>query len=433
MMPMRRARVMSIPRSVWTSPASFAIGQILRKLIRPAQCGALTITLPSGDQIEQCGIRPGPQAVLHVVKWRMLLRLLVGGSIGLGRAYAEGECSSPDIREVLAFALRNEEQLSGGQRTGGVTRLINRMRHWRRANTRRGSRRNIAAHYDLGNAFYALWLDEGMNYSSALFASEKQTLEAAQNDKLTRIIELLDVRPNQRVLEIGCGWGPLAERLCGDGVGELTGITLSSAQLAFARARLSNLQASGDVDLRLQDYRDINERYDRVVSIEMIEAVGERYWATYFDKLRNSLSDKGIAVIQAITIDEVRFDRYRRKPDFIQTYIFPGGMLPTKRIIETQARRAGLRVIAHEAFGASYAQTLAEWRRRFLAALPQVAKLGFDQRFIRLWDYYLSYCEVGFQAETIDVGLWKFQPAEADQSLRDVETSSVGALIAADV
>ncbi len=355
--------------------------------------------------------------MLHVIKWRMLLRLFVGGSIGLGLAYAEGECNSPDIREVLAFALANEVQFTRRKGTGGVTRLVNRVRHWRRANTRRGSRRNIAAHYDLGNAFYALWLDKGMNYSSALFASENQTLEAAQSDKLDRIIELLDVRPNQRILEIGCGWGPLAERLQADGVKKPTGITLSAAQLAFARARLNNLKTPGDVDLRLQDYRDVNERYDRIVSIEMIEAVGERYWGTFFDKLRSSLSDNGVAVIQAITIEEARFERYRCKPDFIQTYIFPGGMLPTKHIIETQARRAGLRVTAHEAFGLSYARTLSEWRRRFLAALPQVAQLGFDRRFMRLWEFYFSYCEVGFRAETIDVSLWKFETVDADKSI----------------
>jgi cyclopropane-fatty-acyl-phospholipid synthase len=189
---------------------------------------------------------------------------------------------------------------------------------------------------------------------------------------------------------------------------KVTAITLSAAQLSFARTRLREQGTSGDVDLRLQDYRDVNERYDRIVAIEMIEAVGERYWRAFFDKVRNSLSEDGIAVIQAITIAEARFESYRRRPDFIQTYIFPGGMLPTKRIIESEARRAGLNVVSHQAFGLSYAETLAEWRKRFLSALPQVAQLGFDQRFMRLWEFYLSYCEVGFRAGTVDVGLWKF-------------------------
>jgi cyclopropane-fatty-acyl-phospholipid synthase len=407
MMPMLRAWVSSRLRPGWVNPAPFAIAHILRKLIRPAQCGTLTITLPSGAQIEQIGKRPGPQAVLHVIKWRMLLRLFVGGSIGLGLAYAEGECNSPDIREVLAFALANEVQFTRRKGTGGVTRLVNRVRHWRRANTRRGSRRNIAAHYDLGNAFYALWLDKGMNYSSALFASENQTLEAAQSDKLDRIIELLDVRPNQRILEIGCGWGPLAERLQADGVKKPTGITLSAAQLAFARARLNNLKTPGDVDLRLQDYRDVNERYDRIVSIEMIEAVGERYWPNYFGKLRDCLVNGGSAVLQAITIDEHRFAAYRKTPDFIQRYIFPGGSLPTRSIIEQEAARAGLKLVQHESFGDSYVKTLREWRIRFLQAWPRIEMLGFNERFRRMWEYYLAYCEVGFQLGTIDVGFFK--------------------------
>jgi cyclopropane-fatty-acyl-phospholipid synthase len=387
---------------------STAVVQIVARLIGPAQRGSLTITLPSGPQIKHVGPKPGPQGVLHIIKWRMLRRLVIGGGTSLGRAYAEGECHSPDIRTVLAFALANEPHFAGRNRSSDVKRLFDRLRHRSRANTRRGSRRNIAAHYDLGNSFYALWLDKGMNYSSALFSREGQTLEAAQSNKLARIIDLLDVRSDQRILEIGCGWGPLAERLLNSDLCKVTAITLSVAQLSFARARLRELGTSGDVDLRLQDYRDVNERYDRIVAIEMIEAVGERYWRAFFEKVRNSLSEDGIAVIQAITIAEARFESYRRRPDFIQTYIFPGGMLPTKRIIESEARRAGLNVVSHQAFGLSYAETLAEWRKRFLSALPQVAQLGFDQRFMRLWEFYLSYCEVGFRAGTVDVGLWKF-------------------------
>jgi cyclopropane-fatty-acyl-phospholipid synthase len=406
-------------RPARVSPVWRAVARIVACLIRPARSGSLTITLPSGAQIKHVGAVPGPEAVLHIIKWRMLRRLVVGGGSGLGRAYAEGECHSPDIRNVLAFALENEPHFASREGPSDVTRMFDRLRHWSRANTRRGSRRNIAAHYDLGNAFYALWLDEGMNYSSALFSHEGQTLKAAQDDKLARIIDLLDVRSNHRVLEIGCGWGPLAERLLDGGVlGKVTAITLSEAQLSFARTRLRKRGAGGDIDLRLQDYRDVSERYDRVVSIEMIEAVGERYWRVFFDKLRNSLADDGTAVIQAITIDESRFESYRRRPDFIQAYIFPGGMLPTKSIIESEAHRAGFRVVAQEAFGLSYAETLAEWRRRFLSALPQVAQLGFDQRFIRLWEFYLSYCEVGFRAETIDVGLWKFQPEMSQLEVR---------------
>jgi cyclopropane-fatty-acyl-phospholipid synthase len=250
-----------------------------------------------------------------------------------------------------------------------------------------------------------------MNYSSALFTQDGQTLEQGQDAKLSRIVELLDVAPGQRILEIGCGWGPLAEQLVMRADREVNGLTLSAEQLDFAQARLARQATANNWDLRLQDYRDIDGQYDRIVSIEMLEAVGERYWPLYFAKLRQSLTDTGVAVLQAITIAESRFATYRRRPDFIQQYIFPGGMLPTLDIIRRQAARAGFRLIAHESFGGSYAKTLAEWRRRFLQAWPCIEALGFDARFKRMWEYYLSYCEVGFQVGAIDVSLFKLVPS----------------------
>jgi cyclopropane-fatty-acyl-phospholipid synthase len=271
----------------------------------------------------------------------------------------------------------------------------------------RGSSRNIAAHYDLGNDFYALWLDHGMNYSSALFTRQDQTLEQAQDAKLRRVIVLLDPQPGHSVLEIGCGWGALAERLVTQHGCRVTALTLSAAQFDFARDRLRRGATTADWDLHLRDYRDIESRYDRIVSIEMLEAVGERYWPMYFEKLQQSLSDTGVAVLQVITISPSRFERYRRRPDFIQRYIFPGGMLPTEEIIRREAAQAGLRIVAQEAFGRSYAQTLAEWRRRFLDAWPEIEALGFDARFKRMWHYYLSYCETGFRTGAIDVSQFK--------------------------
>jgi cyclopropane-fatty-acyl-phospholipid synthase len=273
------------------------------------------------------------------------------------------------------------------------------------ANTKTGSRRNIAFHYDLGNDFYRTWLDASMTYSSALYSRPDQGLEAAQERKLARILALLEMEEGHRVLEIGCGWGDLAARLAKSGC-HVTGLTLSKEQLAHARALAQAEGIAGRTDLRLQDYRDVGGRYDRVVSIEMLEAVGERYWPTYFSTVRERLAPGGRAVLQVITIDEERFKTYRRSADFIQRYIFPGGMLPTRSIVAREAAQAGLRLVAEETFGASYALTLAEWRRRFFAAWPAIERLGFPPAFRRLWEYYLCYCEAGFRAGVIDVGLY---------------------------
>jgi len=333
-----------------------------------------------------------------------------GGDLGLARAYMDDDCRSPDIKALLDFGAQNEAALAKATSGSFLSRGLERLRHARRANTRTGSPRNIAAHYDLGNEFYALWLDDGMNYSSALYAREEQTLEEAQGAKLDRIAEILDLKPDHRVLEIGFGWGPLVERLIECHGCHVTGLTLSTEQLDFAQARLRRRALAQNSDLRLQDYRDVEGRYDRIVSIEMLEAVGERYWPTYFDKVQQALTDTGVAVLQAITIAESRFANYRRQPDFIQRYIFPGGMLPTMDVIRREAARAGLRLTAHESFGGSYAKTLAEWRGRFMHMWPAIEALGFDLHFKRMWEYYLSYCEVGFQAGAIDVSLLKLAP-----------------------
>lgn len=277
-------------------------------------------------------------------------------------------------------------------------------------NTRRGSRRNIAAHYDLGNEFYRQWLDAGMSYSAGLFSSGGETLEQAQNAKLDRVLRLLELAGGERVLEIGCGWGALAERLVQNRC-SLIGITLSNEQLAYAQQRLSGQAPAEHCNLRLQDYRDVRGNFDRIVSIEMLEAVGEAYWPTYFKKLHECLRPGGIAVLQVITIDEARFENYRHRPDFIQKYIFPGGMLPTPEIIGREASKAGLHLVSNEFFGDDYARTLEEWRTRFQNAWPQIKALGFDQRFKKMWDYYLAYCQVGFETAAITVGLYKFKRA----------------------
>ncbi len=387
------------------------LASLLRRLLARVGAGRLTIVLPGGGRIEACGAMPGPDAVIVLKRRRLLWRLARDGDVGFARGYIEGDWSTPDLGALLDFTMRNEATLGTAASGSLAQRVLRRLRHARRRNSRRGSRRNIAAHYDLGNAFYALWLDAGMNYSSALYRTPDMPLEAAQDAKLERVIELLDLRGGESVLEIGCGWGALAHRLATDHGCGVTGLTLSAEQLAYARARLALPQLEGRAEVRLQDYRDVAGQFDRVVSIEMLEAVGERYWPTYFAKLRACLKPDGNAVLQVITVAQQRYAAYRARPDFIQRYIFPGGMLPTSAIICREAERVGLRCVCEERFGQSYALTLAAWRRGFLAAWPAVRALGFDERFGRMWEYYLVYCETGFRHGAVDVGFYKLTPS----------------------
>lgn len=378
----------------------------LRRIVGHLQCGELVIEKPAGDRLALRGRRSGPQAKVSIHSWRFLWRMISSWDIGFAEAYIAGEWSSPDLVALLKLACNNSALVEPLKALRGP-RFWLRLRHAMNCNTRRGSRRNIAAHYDLGNEFYRQWLDPGMTYSAALFSRASQTLEEAQKAKLDRVISLLDLAGGERVLEIGCGWGSLAERLMDRHSCTVTGLTLSAEQLACAQRRLRNRAAAGRCDLRLQDYRDVRGTFDRIVSIEMLEAVGETYWSTYFEKLRDSLRPWGSAVLQVITIDEARFENYRRRPDFIQKYIFPGGMLPTKHIIEREIAQAGLRLVAHEHFGESYARTLEHWQLRFQKSWPIIEWLGFDERFKRTWEYYFAYCQAGFETGAISVGLYK--------------------------
>ena len=366
--------------------------------------GRMRAVLPSGRAIVLGVGDGGVQATLVVERWRALRRLAVGGDIGFAEAYIDGDLTTPDLVAVLRLAARNRDVLSGVVRASPILRWLERLRHFLRRNSRSGSRRNIVAHYDLGNDFYRLWLDAKMQYSSALWADDTPDLDSAQDRKLARIVELLDLLGRESVLEIGCGWGGLAAKLHGETTSKVVALTLSPGQLKWARA------LEKPVDFRLQDYRDIRERFDRIVSIEMLEAVGKAWLPRYFDTLASALNRGGRAVLQAITIDEALDVDYQRNPDFIQKYIFPGGFLPTKSALAALIERAGLRVLQRESFGLSYARTLAEWRRRFHANWADIAALGFDDRFRRLWDYYLCYCEAGFAEGTIDVSHYVIGP-----------------------
>ncbi len=396
--------------AIRTGGGLFAAGDFwtlaLARLAQRLRCGRLTLIAADGARRAFGGAEPGPHAEIRILRARAARRLLLGGAPAFADSYIDGDWDTPDLAALMELALCNEARLAAAMSGSPLRRLFERLRHWRRANTRRGSARNIAYHYDLGNRFYAAWLDPGLTYSSALYQRGDETLEAAQAAKIDRVLALAGIGGGQRVLEIGCGWGGLAEAALQRHDCHLTGITLSREQLAHARERLAPEIARGTAEFLLQDYRDAAGVYDRILSIEMLEAVGEENWPLYFGLLRDRLAPGGRAVLQVITIADARYDSYRRSPDFIQRYIFPGGMLPSPSRLRRHVAEAGLRLASAETFGASYAQTLAEWRARFRAAWPEIEAMGFDARFRRMWEYYLAYCEAGFREGSIDVGLY---------------------------
>lgn len=381
----------------------------IARVVRSLKIGHLIIETPSGARVEGRGEIEGPRAILILHKWRTMRRLMFGGDLGFAEAYMDGDWSTPDLAALIELAAVNEQALSEVTAGRWFKRLIHRVRHLMRSNTKNGSRRNIEAHYDLGNDFYKLWLDPSMTYSSALYATPKQSLEDAQENKLSRIMDLLALKGGERVLEIGCGWGRLAERLTTERNTHVTGLTLSPSQLAGAKERIAKSGTQEKADLRLQDYRDVTEKFDRVVSIEMIEAVGEKYWPTYFGKIADVLKPGGLAVLQVITIANERFNFYSKNADFIQRYIFPGGMLPSPAIMLEQITQAGMKFVSLKNFGESYAYTLNEWNRRFQRAWPEIEAMGYSRKFKRTWEYYLAYCEGGFRSGSIDVGLYVMQ------------------------
>ncbi|MGD0643136.1 MAG: cyclopropane-fatty-acyl-phospholipid synthase family protein [Roseiarcus sp.] len=385
----------------------------LAKLLSVIEVGRLAVELPSGERVERIGALPGPSADISFRSWRGVRRLFAQGDIGLAASYFDAEWASSDVEALIELGARNGQRLMNA--LGGLApfRLVNWLAHRRRANTRSGSRRNIEAHYDLGNEFYRLWLDARMIYSSAIYPRADATLEQAQQTKLARIVEALKLSRASTVLEIGSGWGGLAASIARAGAARVMGVTISPAQLSRSCALAREEALDDRVEFKLQDYREVEGRFDRVVSIEMIEAVGREFIPRYFETIRDRLKPGGLCVLQAITIAEDRFADYCRRPDFIQRFIFPGGFLPSPTMLREAIERAGLKLVAVESFGDSYALTLREWRRRFLAAWPEIERLGFNASFKRLWEYYLCYCEAGFRAGSIDVGLYSLSHAAA--------------------
>lgn len=371
--------------------------------------GALAIELPDGTHLRA---GHGPLvAHLRVRDHAVFDETLARGDIGFGESWMDGLWDTEDLTGLLTLLSRNRARI-GEAIYGRMFRMLgHRIAHLLRANTRAGSRRNIEAHYDLGNDFYALWLDPSMTYSAAVFDSPTESLHDAQLRKYRRILGELGVQPGQTLLEVGCGWGGFAEVAATEFGCRVLCITLSPSQLAYARARAERGGFADRVDFALCDYRDVRGQYDHVVSIEMIEAVGERFWPTYFAQLSALLKPGGRCVVQAITIADALFGRYRRGTDFIQRHVFPGGMLPSPAEVGRQAQDAGLAVVGDFAFGRDYARTLAHWHARFEAQWPAIKAQGFDERFRRMWRFYLAYCEAGFETGDIDVHHYVFAHA----------------------
>lgn len=377
--------------------------RLLQGLAKHILRGRLMLRLPDGSQQVFEGPEPGPSAELHVIRPRFVRRVLTGGSTGFAETYLDGDCDTPDLAAFLELAALNYDAWERIVDRKPVYRFALRLLHIMRPNTRRGAKRNIAKHYDLGNDFYRLWLDETMTYSSAVFDAPETSLNEAQHNKYRRIAQSAGLRPDGHVLEIGCGWGGFAEFAAREIGARVTAVTISDAQFAYAKERIQRAGLNERVEIRRQDYRDIDGTYDHIASIEMFEAVGERYWPVFFSKLRERLKPGGQAALQVITIADEFFEQYRRSTDFIQRHIFPGGMLPSPDVLKRQVRQAGLDVRQDNGFGLDYARTLADWHRRFDAAWPQIATLGYDERFARMWRYYLAYCKAGFLTGRIDV------------------------------
>ena len=365
--------------------------------------GQLRLAFPDGSARVFVGAEPGPSAALQINSPRAVRRMILGGELGFAEAFMDGDWTTPDLTALVEFGLVNQESLDGPLRIALPMRIISAIRHRLNANTRRGAKRNIAYHYDLGNDFYSRWLDETMTYSSAIFEQPEMTLAAAQRAKYRKIIERLGLQPGDKVLEIGCGWGGFAEEAAKAGA-EMTCLTISQEQADYARKRMADAGLAEHVDIRLQDYRDVEGTFDRIVSIEMFEAVGEENWPAYFDVVRDRLRAGGTAVLQIITIANERFAEYRRSVDFIQRYIFPGGMLPSPATLADSISAAGLKLAGSHFFALSYAETLKQWAERFMEAWPDIERLGFDTRFQRMWRYYLHSCEGCFRRGATDVG-----------------------------
>ena len=379
--------------------------KFILQLLRKLEYGALRMEFPNGESMH-FGDQSHP-VTLTLKNFALFGAALKSGDIGFAETFIHGDWTTDNLPGLIELFVRNRAAVESVIYGSWFGNLFYRIKHIFNRNSRAGSRKNIHAHYDIGNDFYTLWLDPSMTYSSALYMNQDSTgmdsLAHAQTAKYRRIVDELQLPPQAKVLEIGCGWGGFAELAARDAGAHVTGLTLSTEQLAYAQQRMADAGLQGHADLRLQDYRDVDGQFDAIASIEMFEAVGETYWPSYFECIRRKLKSGGRACIQSIVIDDALFARYRKGTDFIQQYIFPGGMLPSPAVFRQQAEKYGMRVINEFKFGLDYAHTLQAWRISFKEQAQQVRALGFDESFMRTWEFYLAYCEAGFRAKSIDV------------------------------
>ena len=395
------------PGAVKRAPALKGLPGIFRSALdtitRGWMAGDVTFVTPDGRALRLRSETGGPSAIIRIRNFRFIRRALMAGDIGFAEAYAAGEWETPDLTAVLSVFSLNFQNLTHVTEGNPLVGVLNFLGHVLKANSRKGSRRNIHAHYDLGNAFYSRWLDPSMTYSSARYQNGADSLEAAQKEKYGALAHRMSLSADHHVLEIGCGWGGFAEFAAGEIGARVTGITISKEQHDFARRRMFEAGLAERADIQLIDYRDVTGEFDRVASIEMFEAVGEKYWPTYFQTVHDRLKPDGRAGLQIITIQDDLFEGYRRRADFIQRYIFPGGMLISESRLRKETERAGLSWSEPDRFGLDYAATLAIWKQRFGSAWDEIRRLGFDERFRSIWDFYLSYCEAGFRTGRTDV------------------------------
>ena len=377
---------------------------LLDKWLSRIEAGELRAVFPSNFQKVYSGGQVGPTADIKINSWKLVPRLLLSGDMGLAESFLSGEWETSNLTQLILLGDINERALGNAVTPSKFINLIEKLRHQRRDNSKRGSRRNIAAHYDLGNEFYSHWLDNSMSYSSALFTDFGEELEVGQNRKYQRLAKALKLKEGDQVLEIGCGWGGFAEIAAKEYKCNVVGITLSNEQAKFAQRRMQENQLSNLVDIRIEDYRDVQGSFDKIVSIEMFEAVGEEHWRNYFETIKTRLKPGGLAGIQSITIANEFFETYKKRPDFIQKYIFPGGILPSEDKLNNAVSSAGLKILDDYYFGKSYAETLRRWQSTFEQKWDDIKNLGFDEKFQKMWRYYLSYCEAGFESGHINVG-----------------------------
>ena len=376
--------------------ATFQLAQELHR-------GRIDFKLPDGRVFRVDAPNPGPVAEIHVHNADVFARLIREGDLGFADAYLEGWWSTPDLQSFMDMIHADNEAMYDSFGGMMLVRLYERFRHWMNSNSKTQAKKNISYHYDLGNKFYRLWLDETMTYSSAKFETGQESLEKAQKEKYKSMVDQMGAKPGDHVLEIGCGWGGFAEYAAKERGLKVTGLTISQEQYDFAVERMKRHGLEDQVEIKLQDYREETGKYDGIASIEMFEAVGEKYWPVYFETLKNCLNPGKNATLQIITIEDKRFDMYRKGVDFIQRYIFPGGMLPSPTVLRQEVEEAGLKVLKSIEFGESYSQTLRRWHDTFNEKWDEVSLLGFDGRFRRMWNFYLTSCAAGFHAGTIDV------------------------------